>query len=85
MENNMYLSELSRILHKHGIENGTIENGRLIILLDDQPVGCIEAGGTRCLALEDLKTAEASEAFYKAAPFAKYSEIHSVGKTKITI
>lgn len=66
-----YFAELSRILSKHGIESGPVENGRLVIRMDGQPVGRIEPGGMRCVAPGDLLTAEASEAFHQAAPFAE--------------
>lgn len=71
MENNAYFKELSRILRKHDIENGPVENGRLIIRMDGQPVGRIEHGAIRYLAPGDLQTPEASEAFQKAVPYAE--------------
>lgn len=66
-----YFSDLSRILRKHGIESGPVENGRLVILMDGQSVGRIEPGGMRCVAPGDLLTEDASKAFYRAAPFAE--------------
>ncbi|MDD4510183.1 MAG: hypothetical protein PHY23_04675 [Oscillospiraceae bacterium] len=66
-----YFAELSRILRKHGIESGPVENGRLVIQMDGQPVGRIEPGGMRCVAPGDLLTEDASKAFYRAAPFAE--------------
>ncbi|MEG1084037.1 MAG: hypothetical protein RSE04_06315, partial [Hydrogenoanaerobacterium sp.] len=71
MENNKYFEELSRILRQHDIESVPAENGLLVILLNGQPVGRIEPGGIRCIAPGDLMTTEASEAFYKAVPFAE--------------
>lgn len=51
-----YFAELSRILRKHSIESGPVENGRLLIRMDSQPVGRIEPGGMRCVAPGDLLT-----------------------------
>ncbi|MEG1502541.1 MAG: hypothetical protein RR370_04035, partial [Synergistaceae bacterium] len=71
MENNKYFEELSRILRQHDIESVPAEDGRLVILLNGKSVGRIEPGGIRCIAPNDLQTAEASEAFYKAVPYAE--------------
>lgn len=43
MDNNSYWEELSRILRKHNVEYGPVENGLLIIQMDGQPVGRMES------------------------------------------
>ena len=64
-----YFNELSRILRKHDIECGPVENGRLVIQMNGQPVGRIEPSGMRCVAPSDLQTAEAADTFYRAVPY----------------
>ena len=64
-----YFTELSRVLAKEGIKTAPVENNRLPILLNDQPIGRVEPSGMMCLAPGDITTPEAAELYHRVAPF----------------
>lgn len=69
MSSETFFAELSRNLAKEGIETAQIENGRLPILLDGQPIGRVEPGGMMCRMTGDSDTPEATALYFRVAPF----------------
>lgn len=63
-----YFSELSRILSRNGIETAPLENNRLPILLNGQPIGRVNASALILVTPDDLQTPKASALYQKAVP-----------------
>lgn len=70
MNSEKYFAELSRILAKEGIKTAPMENGRLPILLDGQPIGRVESSGTMCIVLGDIQTNKSSDLYFRTAGIA---------------
>lgn len=69
MDNNKYLTEVSRVLRSKGFEVAPFLEDNLPVLFSGEVACRVGSGGTLFLWPEDLHTDEANELYHKVAPF----------------